>query len=84
MRDQVNRAAVLRRTLFALGFDPDTHTLEPRRPGIKSPFAGVLVRDSDGKPVRFVTDRQLKAMVTGDAEFQARWEGKNGVPDRSA
>src|SRR5439155_17911779 len=49
---------VIRAILLALGFDPDHDRAYHRR----APFAGLLVVDVDGRPVRFYTRRQLKEL----------------------
>lgn len=52
-------AAFARGVLRGLGYDPETHELSRRR----RPFPGFIVRDQDGKPVQFVSEKQLKKFV---------------------
>lgn len=47
--------AFARGVLKGLGYDPETHQLSRRR----RPFAGFVVRDEQGQPVQFVSERQL-------------------------
>jgi hypothetical protein len=45
--------------LRGLGYDPETHELSRRR----RPFPGFIVRDVDGRPVQFVSEKQLKKFI---------------------
>jgi len=58
-REQADRAF-----LRALGLDPETHTVEALD-GIRH---GLRVRGADGKPVRFMSWKQLKR-----PEFSHKW-----------
>lgn len=61
LRDTVPFA---RGVLAGLGFDPDTHELSRRR-GSKP---GLVVRAANGRPVRFVSETQLRKLQN-DEEF---------------
>lgn len=58
-----------RGVLAGLGFDPDTHELGRRR----GRWPGFVVRDAAGRPVRFVSGKELAALQV-DASFLAAFE----------
>jgi hypothetical protein len=55
--------------LRGLGYDPDTHQLSRRR----RPFPGFVVRGPQGEAVRFLRERELKALVE-DPNFMAEYQ----------
>lgn len=60
--------------LSGLGYDPDTHELGRRH----RPWPGLVVRSADGRPVRFVGEKELVGLLA-DSDFLSAFEEQNAA-----
>lgn len=61
------------RLLYALGHDPRTHALTPQDSNMPA-FQGVVIFDQQGKPVRYLSKKQVRILAKSD-EFMHRYVG---------